>query len=205
MKILVIGYAHGGTSFTASLFQHFGLDIRHEDYRGADGVSSWPYAVDDDFLNSVLGWKQRGDISQYDIVLHQVRDPLNSIRSVAPEPEWTKIFRKRHLSFFDHDNPLASGLRSWTGWHELCDKIAHWTYKIEDLSNPDIWKKFKELCQLDKNLDYPNLKKNINSKRNKSHGLWKNINNSWENFKKIDPEFAERAYNLAIKYGYKYD
>ena len=157
MKILVIGYAHGGTAYAAKLLRECGLDILHEDWRGKDGISCWPYAVDDPILDDYGSWKQRGSLTQYDVILHQVREPLVSIRSVEPEPEWTKRFRERHLPDFKHDNPLVQGMRAWTGWNELCDKISDWTYRVEDLPNDRTWDRFKKLCELDKDLAYPNI------------------------------------------------
>ncbi len=210
-KILIVGHPHGATSYIANLLQSFGLDVRHEDPAGKDGVASWLYAVDDGWREGSVhkgGWVyyRRGKTGNYFPILHQVRDPLNAIRSISVSPKWTQKFRARHIPI-DMNKPLVSGIISWVEWHKLCDKISQWTYRVEDLGNPETWKIFKDLCGLSIDSEFPeHLNKKINSKRS---GKWELQDHperwSWKNLSFINCEWAIKAYELARKYGYKYD
>lgn len=212
-KILIIGHPHGATSYTASLLQSFGLDIRHEDHRGKDGVVSWLYAVDDSYLNGRRGprpervaLKQRGPLNQYDIVLHQVRDPLKSIRSIFTSSMWTRKYRKNHIPNLDGSD-IVMGMISWVEWHKICDNVSQWTYRVESLSEKIIWNEFKARCQLPNNAEFPtDISTTWNSKRHKIPIVsnypeeW-----TWRELSQIDRHWAKQAYHLAKSYGYEYD
>jgi hypothetical protein len=65
VKFLITGYPRSGTKYTAKVLNKTSLDVGHE-FKGKDGCVSWkhlPKALD------------------FDLVLHQVRNPLKVIGS----------------------------------------------------------------------------------------------------------------------------
>lgn len=211
-KILVVGYAHGGTGSTALLLQKLGYDIRHDLHTGRHGSVSWLYAVDDEFFDELSriypgqrpAWniKNHGRAT-YDVILHQIRDPLKSIGDASLEPSWTLDFRFRHFPEIRHNNGLIMGLRSWILWHELCEKGSQWSYRVEELNQPDIWRKFLSMCGINTDAKHPLDTAKHNTKRH-LHKAWKD-DRTWDELYNLDKGYAIRAYNFATRHGYEYD
>lgn len=77
-KILVVGHPRTGTGYTAKLLQSWGLDVQHEKM-GEDGTSDWSLASGDKSLWQDVNFKDY----EWDTIIYCVRDPKESIASVA--------------------------------------------------------------------------------------------------------------------------
>ncbi len=138
--LLLTGCPRSGTGHATQVFQAQGLDIGHERL-GADGVSSWQFAVHDDRYP----WHKAGerrDQHDFAVILHQVRDPLAVLASmqVLRQPDWT--FISRHLELPQGD--LARRINFYLDWTAICDRQAHYRYRVEDL--PTEWPQLHQLC-----------------------------------------------------------
>jgi len=84
-RLLVTGCGRSGTLYASHVWQAVGLDVRHEmpvppnGVMGEDGIASWYMAVDD----PEPPYGPSGRDYEFDLVIHQVRDPLKVIPSVA--------------------------------------------------------------------------------------------------------------------------
>lgn len=108
---------------------------------GVDGVSSWQFAV----IDKHYPWHQtdeRRDRYDFTVILHQVRDPLAVLASmqVLRRPDWT--FIARHLELPKGD--LARRITFYLEWMAICDRQAHYCYRVEDL--PTEWPQLHQLC-----------------------------------------------------------
>ena len=138
--LLLTGCPRSGTGYAARIFQAQGLDIGHEQV-GTDGVSSWLFAV----LDRHYPWHQRGELRQdynFKVILHQVRDPLKVLASMAVlrRPDWT--FIGRHLNL--PPGSLARRISFYLQWTQICDRQAHYRYRVEDFQME--WPHLHRLC-----------------------------------------------------------
>lgn len=145
-SLLVVGHPRCGTGFAANVCGQLGLDVGHERL-GADGISSWMFAVDADDnpyaadpvarTRRALAWKH---------LVMPVRDLAEAAASVIRESEHAPpsyAFRREHilrLTGLDLDRlatPLERALRSVTAWTRivLAQKPDCW-FRIEEPPEP---------------------------------------------------------------------
>ncbi|WP_170758803.1 glycosyltransferase family 25 protein [Ruegeria lacuscaerulensis] len=98
--ILCVGHPRTGTGFVAELCSKAGLDIGHE-AGGADGISSWMFAVEADenpwALNPVARTRRA---LHWSVMIQTVRDPATAIPSIMRENEHAPAsydFRREHI------------------------------------------------------------------------------------------------------------
>ncbi len=129
-RLLITGCGRSGTKFAASLLQHLGLDVRHEEM-GADGIATWCMAVQSD--DSPWGGGRRS--VKFATILHQVRHPLAVIPSLTTftPPSWE--FIAQHVSCPISEPILLRAAKYWYYWNLEAEKIAQWRYRIETLPN----------------------------------------------------------------------
>ena len=102
-KLLITGCGRSGTLYATELWRALGLDIQHErpvppnGVMGEDGVASWFLAVDDPEPPSGPSTQNY----EFGITIHQVREPLKVIASVAQfilrEGQKAPDFIERHV------------------------------------------------------------------------------------------------------------
>lgn len=216
-RLLITGCGRSGTLYTANLWQALGLDIRHErpippnGVMGADGVASWFMAADDPQPPSgpsVLNY-------QFDVVIHQVRHPLQVIASMAQfilrHGKHAPGYIERHIpetkldpgerKYLDVKRQLIlKASRYWYHWNLLAEAKANRIVKIEDL---DL--ELPNLCDLVGVPYQPDVLEGISKEINARHyhvpdEPWVV---EWSDIKKLDPKIYENVKDLAIKYGYE--
>jgi hypothetical protein len=132
--VAIIGCGHSGTFFTSEVFQHLGIDVRHE-LVGKDGIAGWNYTH---LLPSQF---PEFGLPQDSVVLHQTRHPLEVISSVqAMLPEtWTAIAdraRARGYTWNQLDEPHpVRGMKYCLSWNFMAESIADYRYKVEDMAS----------------------------------------------------------------------
>ncbi|WP_243470695.1 hypothetical protein [Ruegeria denitrificans] len=98
--ILCVGHPRTGTGYVAELCTKSGLDIGHET-DGADGISSWMFAVDADENPWALDPIARTRRAlHWRILIQTVRDPATAIPSIMRENEHAPAsysFRRDHI------------------------------------------------------------------------------------------------------------
>jgi len=186
-RLLVIGCGRSGTAYMSKLMQSYGLRIGHEKVL-KDGVSSWIYTIErDEFAKK----------ENYDLVIHQIRNPLNVISSWVRnniDRDWAWNMITEHVPEIDRNESLLQrSAKYWYYWNLKAEEKADWSYRIEDID--------KILPML---IDYFNLRqiskpppKNYNRRRK----IKKRI--SWEDLRMVlNNEDFENIQSLAAKYGY---
>lgn len=178
---------------------------------GKDGTVSWILAFRD--WKKYYGPVELKDDS-FEHVIHQVRNPLDSITSMAcTEPFEAKEYREfiarkidiRSLEklpaneITDNDQFLMA-LMMWVQWHEFLDEVSEYTFQMET-TNVDTVKEIVKICgfEIDES-HYDELESEFGKVKNaRKHR--KRI--SWNQLRYADEKFATRAMKLAIKYGYE--
>jgi len=126
---LITGSGRSATKFTSELLKKMGYDYPHETHIGEDGIVSW-YATGVDGLQEV-----------FTSILHQVRNPIDTISSIRTMNNW-KVISKKTVSYtsafyvlpeIKDDNYLKQCMKYWYHWNKLAESVSEWTYKVEDL------------------------------------------------------------------------
>jgi hypothetical protein len=145
-RFVVTGCPRSGTGYTAKLFRALGISCGHEsvfgrrqgvgrepiDWSGFVGDSSW-LAVPCLPLDGV-------------IVLHQVRDPLEFVRSLVgirfledPDPprplrkQFVEVVRRHAPEVFEPETQVERAALLWETWNRRAERHATITYRLEDL------------------------------------------------------------------------
>ena len=174
---LITGYPRSATRYMAKIFQSLGFDVGHEEVR-SDGIVSWM-----ELLNA----------DNYDVVLHQVRNPIDVIASAT-------TLMNESLDILStittpKSNKIEFLMESWLDWTNAADDCAQFTYKIEDLkvSYPQI----KKLIGLESSLELPiwwNTHTNVNTRPH--------IKLSYKDLKMVNSNLAKKIALKMKKYGY---
>jgi hypothetical protein len=213
-KLLITGCGRSGTMYASEVWKTQGLDITHENplppngSMGKDGIASWYMAVNDPdppFGPSACNY-------QFDFVIHQVRDPLKVIASVAQfilrdrlsrdyiERNATAI-RLTHveLSLPRRDRLLLQAARYWYYWNLIGEQRASLTVQVEQLTAS-----LGRLCEflgVSYRPDVAELvSKNIHGRCLYTDEAYWEI--EWNDIARIDAEVCKKIKELARKYGY---
>lgn len=191
--LLVVGCARSGTAYIAEVLKTSGINVGHE-RMDQDGVSSWALAANPPFK------KRRVDPRKYHFAhtFHQVRHPLKTISSVYFEQDrhsWNYI-----MDFVPEiklqDSHLVKCAKYWYYWNLMAEKMAEWTYRVEDIDK--VWDEFG--TRIGKGLS-PNAlehtQKTVNKRESKKYDF------TWEDLSsELDPDLLENIKKLARRYGY---
>lgn len=131
---VVVGTGRCGTTFTASALTALGIDCGHESWWTVDPSGRRPG------LHGDASWLAVPFLGDYQgAVLHQVRHPLDVIRSLVGIGMFTD---PRHGGYqnlaFEHlpglvGDDLTDAMRWYVGWNASCERFAHHRFRIEDL------------------------------------------------------------------------
>lgn len=132
--VAIVGCSRSGTKFTALLAQSAGLDFGHETLwvfgtkvRRRSGGVGYPLAIG----YPLALWRRTLREGGYH-VLHQVRNPLPTIASMAVHREsfWRRV--EPITGPLPPEQP-ARATAFWLRWNRHCEAMAEWTYRVEDL------------------------------------------------------------------------
>lgn len=118
--IVVIGCGRAGTRYTAKCVQAAGMDFEHEKL-GRDGGIGWLLALfPPDTLRNVT-------------FLHQIRNPLDSIRTLITHRPgvWEKV--SRIIPTILADTGYKRAMRYWLEYNIYCSKQSRYSYNVADL------------------------------------------------------------------------
>ena len=128
--LAVVGCGHSGTFFIAEMFQHLGIDVRHE-LVGRDGVAGW------NFTHLLRAQFPEFGLPRKTVVFHQVRHPLKVISSVQSMLDQTWIDMQDRAAYRGYSwNPLndehpVRGMRYYLAWNCFAESIAEYRYRVE--------------------------------------------------------------------------
>lgn len=128
--ILGVGHPRTGTGYTAKLLQSWGLDVGHETM-GEHGTVDWS------IVSGKSTW-QSIEISKFnwDHIIYCVRDPKESIASIAYTEDKSLEFRIKSTGMRTKESKLFNAISSILAWDGLIRKInPNLVFRIEDQSN----------------------------------------------------------------------
>lgn len=191
--IKIIGCARSGTEYTAKVLQNIGVDVRHEEL-GADGIIDWRLTKPGP--QTLYPFPVYQDVD-FDLILHQTRNPLDVIRGCFVLGHKSKLHLQQ-TGFFQWGNTLFNWMYYWYHWNLLAEKQAKITYKIGCLQNDkcfDFW------C-MDIIGTQTNFKARDNVSRTQNHRPNGLPPVTWKTLTRVDKALALNIRELASKYGY---
>lgn len=180
--IAIVGCGRSGTQYMSLALQKAGLDVGHE-RMGKDGT------VDASF-------GPRVDSSKF-VVLHQVRRPIPVISYLpyALESSWRRV---AHYVKLIEKPLLLRAMQFWIDWNLIAEKVARWTYRIEDIDT--MWPK---IC---KEIGIAADVAPINTVPRDQHTLAGKYHlATWAELEAIDKKTTNAVRALATRYGYTDD
>jgi hypothetical protein len=137
-RVLITGCQKAGMGFISNLLVEVGVQVGVTKM-GRDGNVDWrrPYS----------------DNAEYDIILHQVREPMADIEASLEMGDWAWNFicSKESRITMD-DSVLLRSMKYWLYWNQRAQAAAEWTYRMESL--PGVLDKIMEAIGLiGRNLD----------------------------------------------------
>lgn len=184
---LITGAGRSGTKYMARALQRCGLDVGHEQV-ATDGIVSSFYCFD------APGYpgKHPAPRPQFDLILHQVREPLASIASIQTGRSWDWTCQFLPVS---EDAPLLRrACYNWLVFNEEAERQAVLTYRIEALEN--VWPTLQRLIGFEAPYSaIANLPRTVNARKHSSV--------TWSNVKQAAPEIHDDIRNAAVRYGYR--
>ena len=185
MKRLILAYPRSATTYTSKMVRAHGIKFGHETFGDpTDGLISYfkihyPY--------------------KYDVVLHQVRDPLKTISSAL-----TVLAKRTHNEFHtlfamdDADrkrSKLYQVMWTWLELNELAEEASEWRYRIEDIDEV-----YPELCkrlEIQPQEGFPPVNRLVNTR---PYPML-----TWDYLDKEDLALSQRIKEKTKQYGYKGD
>ena len=193
-KFLILAYPRSATLYTSLYFEGVGLHVGHE--VDADHVLK-VHGVSTYYDGLVTGVFKNCAFKpeDYEVILHQVRNPVDTISSAYAaggniSTQTIKIFGDRKYP----QNALARQMKAWLTFTDMADSLAQYTYQIENFKA-----EYFHICH--NILGLPEVKKGrgVLGKCNRSkHKTW-----TYAEFDEIDHDLTEKVKEKAIKYGYK--
>lgn len=165
-RIVIIGCGRSGTKFIS---KH--LDLGHETSVTNRGIACWQAVVDDNSYYT---------IAPTDHVLHQVRNPIDTISSchaILMKESWDLIIN--NIDAMNEEDPLLlKCMKYWYYWNRMAEKRALETHRVEDI--------FSEVPR------DTNTRKDLD--------LYRKV--SWTDMEAEDSDLTSKIKSLAINYGY---
>ena len=186
--ILITGSGRSGTTYMARALQRCGLDMPHERL-GRDGTVSSLYCFDAPWYP---GKKHAVPRPEFDVILHQAREPLASIASIQTGRSWD--WTCQFLPVGEDAPLLQRACYNWLVFNEEAERQAVLTYRIEALEK--VWPTLQRLIGF--NAPYSviaDLPRTINSR--------KHSDVTWGEVKEAAPEIYDAIRGAAGRYGYR--
>lgn len=194
-KFLIIGHPGSGTKYMTKLFQTYDLNVGHEAI-GPNGICSWMsshYAPVGHLIDVYAFAMPRRFEDKFDVVIHLVRNPWDSIGNILIENANEKSFKFRRNIIMYHFfidlnkyNQMDRAALSYIYWNRLTEAQGpDYRIRIEDADDevPKLLKVAKKQIL--------GISKTINSKHSKV-----------TNFDEMTPDVKALLERTAKRYGY---
>lgn len=195
-KFLVMAHHRSGTLYTSIAFEGIGLHVSHE--KDEDHIKK-QFDIDTYYDGVVSGVFKNAayDLDKYDVILHQVRHPLDVISSSYYVGG--RIANDNIKKFGDGVIPsisLVKHMKSWLVFTDMADGVANYTYQLENIQ-----KEFGYICNnvlgIEKSVKFRSMMQKYNFRR---HPVF-----AWRDLEHFDREMTNRVREKAEKYGYVTD
>ena len=186
-RVLILGHPRSGTLYTSVVLRTLGLQVEHE-REGKEGAVTGHF------------WYGEWSFDNYDVIIHQVRNPLKVIASCTKmRLRNPKVIHhlagigKKKLTPRQFRNKVLRYMVTWLGFVNWVDTICKWRYCVEDMADA-----FPKLCDefgLPPTTPLPPIPNNIN---HLNHRML-----TYNDLRKLDSELANQIYTKACEYNYE--
>lgn len=196
MRILGLGHPRTGTGYTCQLLNSWGLDVGHEVLK-KDGVIAWQLAPTTSFpLPYIYTDDLRYENYQWETIIYNVRNPLDSIYSIVYTEKSTLPFRRY---FFKNDDPnytdIECAIQSILTWDSIIlSKQPHVVFRIENEQHKLFDVLSEKYLGLQWNDEIINIKYNC-----RNHPTFSTNPSLLEN---VRYDLKKQLNNFCIRYGY---
>ena len=178
---LITGCPRSGTGYALEVMRAAGDVVGEENYNGKDD------------LCGVVSWKHIALMPEkFDLIYHQVREPLWVISSMTTMAEVNFKLMERYVGRIIYKNKFHRCMWLWLKWNELIEKAdIKQGWKVEE---------FTERFVIAKGFNnWKNIPNNINSRKGKYKLRPLNF------LKKTDKELTDKIIRKGKEYGYYAD
>jgi len=184
MKALITGFPRSGTHYMVKMLNTLGLRMGHE-------------FVDED---GCVSWKHLPQADKFDVVFHQVRDPVEVIGSALTISEDSLQLLQSLTPIKKGESKIHFLMKSWLDWTARADKIAKLTYKVESFTDPNIY--FYILSELGIKVPekLPDIPSNIGTRKGKEGYSQLSVSD----LEREDKKLAGKIREMRFFYGYSY-
>lgn len=191
-SIIITGCGRSGTKFIAKLLQKLGKNVAHEGIGNAGIVSTYVLPKDVTVSSPYGPNFAQLPYNSYTI-LHQIRNPLDTISSLQTTSDDSWNFFKNYIDINSDDSIILKGMKYWYYWNKKAESVSEWSYRIENLKN--VFQKFCNYCNTIADYDIlENMRKDVNT-REHTQLSWKDLNSR-------DKNLTNKIKILAKEYGY---
>lgn len=185
---LITGAGRSGSTYITRVLRRCGLDVGHHKL-GRDGIVCGFYCFD---VKKYPVKSHPVPRPEFDVLLHQVREPLASIASIQTGRSWK--WTGQFLPIPRDAPVLTKSCYNWLIFNEEAERQALWTYRIEDLKG--VWADLQRVLCFDKDYDSAifNVPLNVNTRQHDSI--------TWQDAKLAAPEIYGDIREAAKRYGY---
>lgn len=184
MRRLILAYPRSGTVYTAKIVKAHGIEFGHEDQNPENQI------------DGTISFLELNNTCEFDVVLHQIRDPLKTISSSAKvlvPRSCHQLYGLLDIDKADQEkSKLYRTMLTWLRFNERAEKVAEWRYRIEDIDEV-----YPELCQ---RLRIEPKKKFLSKNKNINHRSYPIL--AWDDLDKEDFDLSQRIKEKAKQYGY---
>jgi len=136
---LITGCGRSGTVYMSKVLNRAGLRVGHE-RAGEDGAVSPIWVVGGKHYPR---YHQQGQRPEFDLVLHQVRHPLQAIASLTTTMPSSWKWLAKHVPICLEDHVVQLAAEFWLYWNLLAQGASEYMYRIEDLEQA--WPRIRQL------------------------------------------------------------
>ena len=184
---LITGSGRSGSSYIARVLQECGLDVGHHKI-GSDGIACGFYCFDVDRYPVKSHPVPR---PKFDVILHQVREPLASIASIQTGKSWK--WTNQFLPIANDAPLLIRCCYNWLIFNEEAERQALWTYRVENLKN--VWLDLQRvLCFDTPYYEIANISRKTNARKHAAV--------TWHDIRNAVPEIYDDIRKASARYGY---
>lgn len=197
---LITGCPRSGTNYITSVLQEIGVDARHETLGDWEGevIVAWQIAADVQVKRCLQTPSPRSPnlfrAPIDDVILHQVRHPLNVIGSchTLHDSSWNFICSQIPCSM--SDSLMLRSMRLWFHWNLLAEARSVFRYQVEKVGFV-----LGQVCQhLSLPIrSFPTTEIPESAKKHRDHPALR-----WGDLEDIDSELTSRIMDMACRYGY---
>ena len=190
--IIITGCGRSGTTYISKYFKKIGFDVGHERL-GVNGISSWYLSSEQ---KKVPFGPSLNEVSYLPFpIVHQVREPLQSISSIQSIGKLSWDFIKKEVPINDSDSGILKSMKYWYFWNIKSENKSIFTYRIESLDESIF-----ELCRMAK-IDIASSK--LNMQLNKKINSRKHKHLTWDDLRKESIVLTDQIIEMGKNYGYK--